>query len=268
MYKIEAPIPQEEIERLKARNELLDNSKIVVDIDDLEEPFSPEKQKLIQETIEFLKEVSDEFEQEFRRLLDECRLEDKFGQQTREVGERIKEYMEEKDWYKPEFTITTGISTAEELNNLGFEDQIEGISADSIVVNFQLPKPLAHFWRKGKGTWGSGGKDMAGKTIPWGIFYRHLVQKIIWKKKEEQNEEGHLELRKINENMQHDPEKYYYLFEVSHYELDEYLPKDTIAKLRTPVNCESWEGEEPEEAISFLGEESLKKLLQRALEDD
>ena len=109
----------------------------------------------------------------------------------------------EKGILAPAFDIygkTTGDAF---LSSLGID---WGIDKNDILLVFNLPKPLAIFWRKGKEV------EPAKGMIQWGdIYWRNMP--VIWEYVGDPPQG--LSLQRINENGQHDANKYYYLWEVS-----------------------------------------------------
>ncbi len=124
---------------------------------------------------------------------------------TDKLFQRIKE----KRLDVPAFTIYASKAGNSFLSNQ-LEFKGESIMDDNFMVNFQLPKPLSKFWYKG----GNGKKSVPVKDgeIEWGYFYR-MGMPAIWKSTGKAVRKG-LVFDRINNYGQHDPQKYYYLWEI------------------------------------------------------
>jgi hypothetical protein len=111
----------------------------------------------------------------------------------------------------PEFKVVNDEVADRFLKECGFEYKI---SEGSFLVVFQLPKPVAQFWWKGGvDTWGSQGVDVRGGVLEWGLFYRELMS-IIWREQGFAENELGLVFSRINDIGEHDPQKFYYVWEV------------------------------------------------------
>jgi hypothetical protein len=138
-----------------------------------------------------------------------------YQQKNPNFTDKIIQKMMERGYDAPDFSIYGSRSAAEFLSkqeDLG----IEGFN-DNFLVNFQLPKPLARFWYKG----GEGTKSIPVKEgeIEWGHFYR-IAMPVIYSGVDRAQMSG-LFLNRLNQFGQHDPKKYYYLWETIAAELPE-----------------------------------------------
>jgi len=144
-----------------------------------------------------------------------------YQQRNPNFTDKIMGKMMEKGHDIPSFTIYGNkagnhfLSGQEELG-------IESLESDNFVVNFQLPKPLSRFWYKG----GNGKKSVPVRDgeIEWGHFYR-MGMPIIWNSADRAAMSG-LYLNRLNEFGQHDPKKYYYIYEAIGYEQPEHENED------------------------------------------
>lgn len=115
--------------------------------------------------------------------------------------------MMERSYDVPDFSIY-GSGAAQEFLSNQEELGIDAFS-DNFLVNFQLPRPLARLWYKG----GNGSKSVPVKEgeIEWGHFYR-MAMPVIYSGVDRAGMSG-LYLNRLNGFGQHDPKKYYYLYE-------------------------------------------------------
>ncbi len=157
----------------------------------------------------FCHEVSEEYKEEFLSLLDTYRKEGHL------ISSKIIDYLMEKKFNLPQFIISQG----ERANGLLSDFELDGkINDQNLLLVFQLPKPLAQFWWKGDiGSQGEMSKKIDNAAIEWGRFYRELMP-IVWEAQGRQENENNLDFRRINKFGQHDPKKYYYVWEISDWE--------------------------------------------------
>jgi len=154
--------------------------------------------------------------------------------------------MMERGYDVPDFSIYGSKSAQDflsEQSELGIDDY-----SDNFLVNFQLPKPLARFWYKG----GSGSRSVPVKDgeIEWGHFYR-LAMPVIYSGIDKAQMSG-LYLNRLNQFGQHDPKKYYYLWEAINTALE-----DQANESKDSDNSEDSEkGEGQDQGENGEGEES------------
>lgn len=111
----------------------------------------------------------------------------------------------------PEFIIADSDNAETMLEDMDLNWEMD---KNRMLVTFQLPKQLAHHWWKGGAKeWGEGSEDVGGKAIEWGHFYRKLMP-LVWEKLGFYEHEKGMDFRRINPIGQHDPDKYYYVWEV------------------------------------------------------
>ena len=188
--------------------ELIGNSEENVEESLSEEMPDKRREKCLKEARFFCADVSSRFQERFISLIESYRKEQSI------LSQEIIDYLLKKKFDLPEFAIMQGVEAENfisemELNNLR--------DKDNIVINFQLPKPLAHFWWKGgEDSWGMLGERATG-TIEWGHFYRELMQEVWSVQGEYENEHG-IGFSRLNDIGQHDPKKYYYVWEVNSWE--------------------------------------------------
>jgi len=129
-------------------------------------------------------------------------------------GEKIREYLREKGLDCPKFKLRFGESAKEMLRTLDLKkDWLSDSEIERGVLLFQLPKPLAQYWRKGIGEWGEGGVDVSDQppVIPWGTIYRGVMQSL-WDMETYWKEDKGLVLDRINRVGEHDSAQYYYVW--------------------------------------------------------
>jgi len=181
-----------EIERSARRiTELLDENQL-----------NREAKLSLVEVRKFCLELSQSFQDAFLEIIEE------YGRERRPIPPKIKEFLNQKNLHLPNFLIAHGKGAQDLLADYDFNYKI---SANNLLLVFQLPKPLAQFWWKG----GRNPKaiDVDGTVIEWGKFYEMLMSEVWATYNRYQGKNGLLFYR-INEVEQHDPEKYYYIWEV------------------------------------------------------
>jgi len=130
-----------------------------------------------------------------------------YQQKNPNFTDKMIQKMMERGYDVPDFSIH-GSQSAQEFLSQREELGIDSFS-DNFLINFQLPKPLAKFWYKG----GNGSKSQPVKDgeIEWGHFYR-MAMPMIYNGVDRAGMQG-LYLNRLNQFGQHDPKKYYYLWE-------------------------------------------------------
>ena len=163
-----------------------------------------------------------------------------YQQKNPNFTDKMIEKMMERGFDVPEFSIY-GSQAASEFLSEREELGIDGFS-DNFLVNFQLPRPLAKFWYKG----GDGSKSQPVKEgeIEWGHFYR-MCMPVIYSGVNRSQMSG-LYLNRLNQFGQHDPKKYYYLWEAINTALEEQANQSE----------ESDESDKSEQGEEGQGEES------------
>lgn len=174
-----------------------------------EEELSAKTKRCLEKTRTFCNELSENFKQTFLSLLEQYR------QEKRQIPQTIVDYLLEKKFVLPNFTI----ASREQAKGLLEEYEISGeIKEQNLLLVFQLPKPLAQFWWKGGAdSWGDLSVDIKDTAIEWGHFYRELMP-VIWEMQGHHENENGLDFQRVNAIGEHDPKKYYYIWEISDWE--------------------------------------------------
>ncbi len=170
--------------------------------------LTTETEDCLDTTREFCSELSESFKKKFLELLDSYQKEKKI------LSPKIKEFLFKKDFTLPKFIIANGLQAEDllgryDLNASNFDSQ------NSLLLSLQLPKPLAQFWQKGGAeSWGDMSIPLKGQVVEWGHFYRELMP-TVWQTRGFYEEEKGLVFDRVNQINEHDPKKYYYVWEVS-----------------------------------------------------
>jgi len=166
-----------------------------------EAELAPEQLEMLQKTRSFARNTSKVYRTAMRLLMTG------YQQKNPKFTDKMMQKMMERGYDLPDFSIY-GSQAAQEFLSQQPELGIEGFG-DNFLVNFQLPKPMARFWYKG----GGGTKSIPVKEgeIEWGHFYR-MCMPIIYSGVDRAQMSG-LYLNRLNQFGQHDPKKYYYLWE-------------------------------------------------------
>ena len=174
-----------------------------------EEELTAETRKRLEKVYTFCDELSEVFKQTYLSLID------KYKQEHRKMSQKIVDYLLENNLILPDFTI----ANQEQAKKLLKEYNLEGrINEKNILLVFQLPKPLAQFWWKGgSDSWGDLAEDMQDTVIEWGHFYRELMP-VVWETQGRHENENGLTFSRLNAVGEHDPKKYYYVWEISEWE--------------------------------------------------
>jgi len=174
-----------------------------------EEELSAEMKRCLKKTRAFCSELSDDFKQTFLSRLDQYRRE------RRQIAPKIVEYLLEKNFVLPNFTIASQEQAQALLEEYGYVGEM---NEQKLLLVFNLPKPLAHFWWKGGAdSWGDLAEDIHDTAIEWGHFYRELMP-VVWETQGRHENENGLDFYRVNGTGEHDPKKYYYIWEISEWE--------------------------------------------------
>lgn len=152
--------------------------------------------------------LTNDFQQGFDELMAE------YIKNRRPVAKQIIEYVKEIGFDQPRFTIADEQNSRELLRkfNLMFSDQI---TPGNLLLTYNLPKPLAHYWWKSGNYFSEDDKKQADqRVIEWGHFYYELTP-IIWRHVDSQIINGKLNLVRLNNLGEHDASQFYYVWEVS-----------------------------------------------------
>ncbi|MBI4812281.1 hypothetical protein HY798_02420 [Candidatus Falkowbacteria bacterium] len=166
-----------------------------------ETKLTPEQLENLQKTRSFAQNTSKVYRTAMRLLMTG------YQQKNPKFTDKMMQKMMERSYDLPDFSLY-GSRAADEFLSKQQELGINGFS-DNFLVNFQLPRPLAKFWYKG----GNGSKSVPVKEgeIEWGHFYR-MCMPVIYSGVDRAQMSG-LYLNRLNQFGQHDPKKYYYLWE-------------------------------------------------------
>jgi hypothetical protein len=166
-----------------------------------EAELTPEQLENLQKIRTFAQSTSKAYRMVMRLLMTG------YQQKNPKFTDKMMQKMMERGYDVPDFSIH-GSQSAQEFLSKREELGIDSFS-DNFLVNFQLPKPLAKFWYKG----GNGSKSVPVKDgeIEWGHFYR-MAMPIIYNGVDRADMQG-LYLNRLNQFGQHDPKRYYYLWE-------------------------------------------------------
>ncbi|HLC69792.1 MAG TPA: hypothetical protein VJH75_01970 [Patescibacteria group bacterium] len=143
----------------------------------------------------------------------------KYSKSNPVLSGRIVEYLKKVKWDRPLFTIASGKESGEVLSKI-FGEGATDLDRNSFLVVYQLPVPVAQFWDKGgvydtEGYryWGQKGRDIGPDIIEWGSIYREIAP-IVWEA-QEMKKFGDLKFERLNEEYQHNPKHYYYIWQVT-----------------------------------------------------
>lgn len=171
---------------------------------------------LLEESLVFFGTVSDALDKKFRTLL---KTDPHF--KTKDPSGKIFDNLEKRRLIRSSFTIMDYEHAREFLGENQLMDPVSGSKYEdvrnpnnSLFVAFNLPKPLAHWWDKGKGSWGEKYVDTNNEVIEWGRYYRELLP-VVWDYLDEYGDEPTTFLiNRINDVSQHLPNKYYYVWQI------------------------------------------------------
>lgn len=188
--------------RIEARYNILPDN-IFQDFSETE--ISPELRACLEEIRHFCLNITKIYRDSFLELLLA------YGNKHK-IPQSITDYLCEQDLLLPTFIISRTENAELTLDKLGLEGDIY---PDEFFVSFQLPKPLAEFWWKGGiNEYNDKVKDIGQTSIEWRHFYTTLMH-IVWKVQGFYENERNLIFNRINNNAQHDPKQYYYVWTIS-----------------------------------------------------
>lgn len=196
-----------------------------------EAELTPEQLEALEKTRAFAQGTSKVYRTAMRLLMKG------YQQRNPNFTDKMMQKMMERGYDVPDFSIY-GSQAAQEFLSQREELGIENYS-ENFLVNFQLPKPLAKFWYKG----GNGSKSVPVKEgeIEWGHFYR-MCMPVIYSGVDRAQMSG-LYLNRLNQFGQHDPKKYYYLWETINMALEDQQASETD-KSDESEESEQGEGQE------------------------
>ncbi len=113
----------------------------------------------------------------------------------------------------PQFSIKQGESARAFLESTGNLSGTSSLLKDSVLLIFNLPRPIARFWYKGgQDSWGEGAQKVDPNNIEWGHFYREIMD-TVWEGVGVEEFKG-LAFQRINDLSDHKLQKYYYIWAV------------------------------------------------------
>jgi len=176
-------------------------------IDVRAEKADRDRRSLVENARRFAVETSKHFQEAFVEVLRAYQTE------RRKIADVIIQYIKDKKFDMPQFTVADWRHGKKFLHDAGCENFV--FRDDTLLMVFNLPKPLSYFWWKGgEDAWGDERVRVVGPSvIEWGHFYRALMP-VIWQQVGFEFAEGTLDFYRINAPGEHDPEKYYYIWEV------------------------------------------------------
>lgn len=174
-----------------------------------EHGLDDETKRHLDKTRKFCSELSEEFKQTFLSLLEQ------YQNERRQIPQKIVDYLLEKNFDLPNFIIAHGEKVQELLEEYGLYIETND---QTLLLVFQLPKPLSQFWWKGGAdSWGTLSEDVQNTVIEWGHFYRELMS-VVWQEQGRHENENGLGFQRVNKVGEHDPKKYYYVWKMSEWE--------------------------------------------------
>lgn len=181
---------------------------------DVAPEISDNTKLLVDAAQNFALETTEEFKERFALI-----LQDYAQSNPKIINDKILKHIMAKDFDTPTFYIATGEEAKDKLNECDYNLEI---SRDAVLILFQLPKPLATFWWKDSRLNDRDDGHVDGKGfIEWGKMYREVMTSV-WEKWNEMCGKGFC-MDRINPAGEHDPKKYYYLWELTgseHKEVD------------------------------------------------
>jgi len=121
--------------------------------------------------------------------------------------------MKEKGYDLPRFIIKDGEAAQQFIEEMG-ESKWWEPRDNAVLLVYNLPALLSRFWNRGATNPESPQPIKVGDgEVEWGHFYREVTP-VIWENVGFEESEGGLTFDRINGAGQHDPLKYYYVWEV------------------------------------------------------
>ena len=172
--------------------------------------LSSADKKLRQDIESFVEDLKQKYARAFLDLLNSYQSD---SPNQKVLTPPIVEFLKEKHWLAPRVTVSAGKRAEAYLEDFGFDNR--EVRNGNLLMIMNLPKPLGHFWLLGldKNNPHGGAKDIKGIVIEWGQFYSKLMENI-WDKVGRAENMHNLNFKRINPPGEHDPKKYYYVWEV------------------------------------------------------
>ncbi len=170
-----------------------------------EHELSFETKSCLYKTRAFCTDLSEDLRQTFLTSLEQHR------NGRSKISPKVIDYLLDKSFDLPDLTIAHGKGAEGLLKEFNLNNKI---GDQYLLLVFQLPKPLAQFWWKGRlGSCEDSSEDVHGSVIEWGYFYRELMP-IVWREQGYYEDEYDLGFSRINKLGEHDPKKYYYVWKM------------------------------------------------------
>lgn len=130
-------------------------------------------------------------------------------------SEKISKWLIDRAMFSPSVSMMSGREFNQAFQDF-FDDEsyppeMSEANADSIVLNFQLPKPVSQFYKRSEK-----GPDGTPLPVSFGSMYRQLTSVPWFTMKEWSDENPNLTLKRLNEHGFHKngADGFYYLFEI------------------------------------------------------
>lgn len=192
-----------------------------LNIEVLTSSLGKEQQHTLEILLPFLDETTNTFQEDFWEAI-EYRNNINPGL----VSERIIQFLIEHNFDLPRFQVWDNQQGKEFIkkiyDDLDISNQLrdEEIADDTLILAFNLPKPLAQFWSKIDFKFNPDYIDISNNNIiPWGSYYLKTINLI---RRAVDDEEQGLRFRRIA-NIPHIPSRVYYIWEVSNNEYSSYF---------------------------------------------
>jgi hypothetical protein len=129
------------------------------------------------------------------------------------ISKKMRAYIKEHGLDLPTFHVYTADAADEYLDAVLPGAHLN--ENDNFLVVFNLPKPLAQYWKKGDSEeWEDDSSDMRGMVVEWRKLYREMIPYVWGQLQDQQDYEG-LHIRRINDIHVHSPKDFYYIWEFS-----------------------------------------------------
>jgi len=174
----------------KDREKRMAEIKIEVDAG---EALSPEKQALVHNVTRVAQRISIDFQDQMHHLMDNYQKDRGSDAFTPEMAQKMKE----KGHDLPRFTIKDGEAAQKFMEEVGEAERWD-LNENSVLLVFNLPRPIARFWHRGAtDSWGEQSVEVGEGEVEWGYFYRESMP-TIWEGVGYEECEGTLTFDRIN----------------------------------------------------------------------
>lgn len=190
------------------------SENIPIEIKVNKEKLDEEKLDLLQDTSETLQNLGNKFQSVLLNQMQDYADNPKYA-----FSQEMMERMIEKGYDLPQLKILSDEFAQRFLDETDINTG-HPVGDDSLLVIFNLPKPMGRFWYKGgEDYWGDDKEKEEidrSKNVAWGDFYRKSAP-VIWNIDNDMDEKD-IKVNRLNLAGQHDPKKYYYIWEVSYWD--------------------------------------------------